>query len=105
MDTSNAGAIRGRRFVSVKVWIVKYDPDIGKLLGDERLRFSSLFYMTASIQKPNRKWSMAEYFNNYTSESYAYNIAIKNVLYNKQRAAGYHVRTAQLIINYQLQIN
>ena len=47
---------------------------------------------------------MAEYFNNYTSESYAYNIAIKNVLYNKQRAAGYHVRTAQLIINYQLQI-
>jgi len=46
---------------------------------------------------------MAEYFNNYTSESYAYNIAIKCVLYNKQRVAGYHVRTAQLIINYEVQ--
>ena len=86
------------------MWVVKYDTDDGKAMGDDKRRASSSFYMSMFIQKINRKSSIVEYYTNYTSESYAYNIAIKSVPYTKQRAAGYHVRTAQLIIiiNYKL---
>ena len=49
--------------------------------------------MSAFVPKNNRKLSIVEYYTNYTSDSYAYNITINMKLYNLERVAGYPLRT------------